>query len=118
MPQSLAFHGRIGPNEHSVQTMESKRVRTNLNSLGAHPVAVRTQWFALSGGAHHGNAWSMPFEAIFWLWGQKIVLSLSVYLVAAEFCYKCIMACNLPEKAEEWGLHRVSDSAAHPEQIT
>ena len=36
--------------------------------------SVRTQWFTLSGGAHHGNAWFAPFKAVFWLWRLKIVL--------------------------------------------
>jgi len=33
---------RTGPNKHLMLTMASKPVRTHSNSIGAHPVAMRT----------------------------------------------------------------------------
>jgi len=90
---------RIGPNEHSARAMESKR-------------------FALSGGAHHGNAWfasvrmntrrepwnqngshsvavrtmetpgSHRLKQSFGCGDRNLCCILSVYYVAAEFSYK------------------------------
>jgi len=78
---------RTSPNEHSVRTLVSKLVRTHSNSLGAHPVAMRTQWRCAPSkrlvrpGLDH-------LKQSFGCVGRNLCSTLSVYYVTAEFSYK------------------------------
>jgi len=73
---SFHFHWlcmfRTGPNEHGVETEESKPVRIHSNSLGAYPV-VRTQWQYAPWKCLVSTASRLAKHIVFWLWRYKVV---------------------------------------------